>query len=222
MYLPPLLFDKTLTLAENVYQVIKQGILSYDIKPREYLVIGDIAKVYKISRTPVREALIRLESEGWVESDGRRGVKVTVPSADRVLQIAEVQAVLEAYVARRAAETFTDEDIVRAEKILDEMKETMLLGGREQARLVGVKFHRFLAEKTGNQYLNTTICELEQTVSRVTQLIWHGDAPIEKSHQQHQEILNAIKERDAARAERLMFQHTTWYEEELKVALRHL
>ena len=112
MNLPALIESKAASLTERVFDTLKQGILSLHIKPREYLVIGDIAKEYSVSRTPVREALIKLEQEGWLESDGRRGARVTVPSAEVILEAIEVQSVLEGYMVRRATALVTDEDIL--------------------------------------------------------------------------------------------------------------
>ena len=120
MNLPALIESKAASLTERVFDTLKQGILSLHIKPREYLVIGDIAKEYSVSRTPVREALIKLEQEGWLESDGRRGARVTVPSAEVILEAIEVQSVLEGYMVRRATALVTDEDIQQLSAILDQ------------------------------------------------------------------------------------------------------
>ena len=109
MSLPPLPKNESFTLTERVFQALKQGILSLAIKPREYLIIGNVAKAYGISRTPVREALIMLEREGWVENDGRRGARVTAPSATAILELVEIQGVLEGYITRRATEILSDD-----------------------------------------------------------------------------------------------------------------
>ena len=68
MMLPALIANDAYSLTEQVFHTLKQGILSLQIKPREYLIIGDIAESYGLSRTPVREALIMLEREGWVKA----------------------------------------------------------------------------------------------------------------------------------------------------------
>lgn len=223
MSLPLLPENGEYTLTEKVFEALKKGILSLEIKPREYLVIGDVAKEYHISRTPVREAMIMLEKEGWVENDGRRGAKVTVPSAKTILELIEIQGVLEGYIARRAAELFSEADIQSAEAILNEAEEAIQVGDHQYGRLLGEKFHAFLAEKVANQRLQTTIEQLEEHVRRVRPLIWHqGEAPIEQSAEHHRKILNAIKEGNAVQAEKLMFHHTVWFEEELTVTLRYM
>ena len=223
MSLPPVPEGDEYSLTEKVFEALKGGILSLEIKPREYLVIGDVAKHYGISRTPVREALIMLEREGWVEQDGRRGARVTAPSVRTILELIEIQGVLEGYVARRATQVLSANDIAQAEAILDDAEAAMRAGKPKKSRLMGVNFHALLAEKVGNQRLRTTIEQIEEHVRRVRPLIWHqGDAPIEESTQHHRQILNAIKERNAAKADELMFHHTVWFEEELATALQHV
>jgi DNA-binding GntR family transcriptional regulator len=224
MALPPLSDIEEISLTERVFEALKKGILSLEIKPREYLVIGDVAKEYGISRTPVREAIIMLEKEGWVENDGRRGAKVTVPSTKTILELVEVQAVLEGYMARRAAESLTDAEIQQAEALLDEAESAMRAGNVKRSRLLSEEFHHvFLAEKVGNQRLRAMVEQIEEHVKRVRPLLWHrGEAPVEQSAQQHRAILNALKERNAAKAEELMFHHTVWFEEELATALQHM
>ena len=73
MPLSPLSPACNVSLTERVYASLKEAILSLKVRPRDYLIIGEVAKHYNISRTPVREALILLEQEGWVEHEGRRG-----------------------------------------------------------------------------------------------------------------------------------------------------
>ncbi len=223
MALPPLLEIEGYTLTEKVYETLKKGILSLKIKPREYLVIGDVAKEYGISRTPVREALIMLERDGWVESDGRRGARVTAPSVQAIMELIEIQGVLEGYVARRAAEQFSEADLQYAQAVLDEADQALQAGDHPRSRQLGVKFHNLLAEKVGNQRLRATIEQLEEHVRRIRPLIWHkGEAPIEQSAQHHRAVLEAIQSRDGLKAEKLMFHHTVWFEEELAATLQRV
>ncbi len=220
MLLPDLLENASFSLTEQVFHTLKQGILSLQIKPREHLIIGDIAEYYGLSRTPVREALIMLERDGWVESDGRRGAKVTVPSAESILHIIEMEAVLEGYVARRAAELLTDAELADIEKLLDDADLLVQQGKVAACLQLGVRFHELLAKPLANPRLSAEISALTQHVDRVRPLVWRKDrAPIAESAEQHRAVFNALRARDAASAERLMFHHTLWYEKELSDAL---
>ncbi|MEM9004520.1 MAG: GntR family transcriptional regulator [Cyanobacteria bacterium P01_F01_bin.86] len=216
MNLPTLIKNETLSLTECVFYTLKQGIMSLHIKPREYLVIGDIAKEYGVSRTPVREALILLEKEGWLESDGRRGARVTVPSTDVILEAIEVQSALEGYVVRRATTLVTDEDMQKLTAILDQADQEIATGQPQKAHQTGNLFHQYLANTVGNRKLKAEIAQLQEHIDRVRPLIWkHAIIPVEISAQQHREILSAIQDRNAMKAEELMIYHTVWYEKKL-------
>ena len=213
MFLPPLSDEENLSLTKQIYYGLKQAILSSQIKPREYLVIGDIANYYGISRTPVREAIIMLEREGWVIQDARRGAKVIVPSSKDIIEVLEMQMILEGFVARKAAEKMGEEDIAEADRILQESENALEAGDEERCRQLGAKFHNYISQFVENKQIIHTITKLQDQVDRVRFLVFHeGKAPVKTSAQQHRSILNAIKERNSVKAEELMFHHITWFE----------
>lgn len=223
MPLPPLSNDLTSTLTERVYSSLKEAILSLKVRPRDYLIIGEVAKHYNISRTPVREAIILLEQEGWVENEGRRGARVTVPSVQQVMEIIEMQAVLESYVVRQATPKVTDLDILHLGDILTEAEKALAQGSLDLSADLGNQFHDTLAIKVGNQRIAAQIIQLREHMARVRPLIWSVDqAPGQESARQHRQILQAITDRDPMTAESLMMKHTLWFEAELAAALEHV
>ena len=223
MNYPDLPEQKDLSLAEKVYQALKMGILSMNIKPREALFIGDIADYYQISRTPVREALISLEKEGWVKTDGRRGARVIIPSPKSVMEMVEVYAVLEAHTAKQAAEVLRSEDILQLKEILDRAESEIINKDETAYHIIGDTFHKHIHFLVGNQYIRSMVEELDEQVVRFRQLLLNkGYAPMEISAQQHREILSAIENRDGQRAFDLMYKHTLWYEEEIFQVVNNL
>ena len=209
-----------LSLADKVFVVLKQNILALTIKPREYLVIREIAARYGISPTPVREAFIRLEREGWLRIDGRRGAQVILPSAQTLLEIVETEAALEAHIARRAAEIITDEHLGVLAQLLAAADAALAADQFVRCREVGEEFHGLLYTIVGNDYLARTIHNLEEQVMRIRTLLWNVDkAPIVDSARQHHEILAALQQRDPDAAYRAMYHHTVWYEKKLVTTL---
>jgi GntR family transcriptional regulator, rspAB operon transcriptional repressor len=209
-----------LSLADKVFLVLKQNILTLAIKPREYLVIREIAARYGISPTPVREAFIRLEREGWLRIDGRRGAQVILPSAQTLLEIVETEAALEAHIARRAAEIITDEQLCALAQLLAEADAALAADQFVRCREMGEEFHRWLYTIVGNDYLAHTIHGLEEQVMRIRTLLWNVDkAPVVDSARQHHEILAALQQRDPDAAYRAMYHHTVWYEKKLVTTL---
>jgi len=223
MILPPLLDKTEYSLTEQVFHTLRQAILTLQLKPREHLIIGDVADHYSISRTPVREALIMLEQEGWVISDGRRGAQVTAPSEADLLEVIELQAILEAHVAKRAATLLTDQDIKALDALLKKSDQLLKRGDEDGRRMLSKEFHRRLADSVGNSRLTEQIRSYEEYIERVWPLVWRsGDAPPEESSRQHWQIYQALKSRNAVEAEQLMFHHTVWYEKELSAAVKYL
>ncbi|MCI0678032.1 MAG: GntR family transcriptional regulator, partial [Actinobacteria bacterium] len=93
-----------------VYVAIREAIVSKEIAPGTPVSEARLARDLQVSKTPVREALLRLQSVGLIELDGSRGVRVVNPSRSRVAQAYEIRGVLEAGVARLAAERASDEE----------------------------------------------------------------------------------------------------------------
>jgi DNA-binding GntR family transcriptional regulator len=220
MELPELPGGEGLSLADKVFAVLKRDILSLDIKPREYLVIREIAARYGVSPTPVREAFIRLEREGWLRIDGRRGAQVILPSTETLLEIVETEAALEAHVARRAAELISDEQLLELESILTDADAALAEGQYVRCRELGDQFHYRLYAIVGNTYLQNTIIALEEQMTRIRTLLWNVDmAPVVDSARHHHEILAALQRREPDAAYQAMYHHTVWYEEKLVTAL---
>jgi GntR family transcriptional regulator, rspAB operon transcriptional repressor len=223
MILSDLPQNEDLSLSDKVFEALKQGILSLDIKPREYLLIRELAEYYDISRTPVREALIRLEHEGWVENDGRRGAKVVIPSSATVLEVVEIQAALESDIAYRAVRVLTDDQLGELDETLIESEKCVAEGDANGWQSSSTKFHRILSDAVGNRYMQNMIRELEDRVIRVRLMLWHkGSAPADVSLRQHREILDAIRSHNPEEAYRLMYHHTMWFEEELAAMYKNL
>lgn len=223
MNYPELPEQTDLSLAEKVYYALKIGILSMVIKPREALFIGDIADYYQISRTPVREALISLENEGWLKIDGRRGARVIIPSPKTVLEMVETQAVLEAHIAKQAAEKLNSEEIQLLNKILEKAEKEITNNNENAYHELGDSFHKQIHILVGNQYIQSIVQELEEQVIRFRQLLLNkGYAPMNISAQQHRKIMSAIQEGDGQLAYDLMYKHTLWYEEEIFQVVNNL
>lgn len=216
MAYPPLPIDTTQSLTERVYRALKNGILAFEIKPREHLIIGTVARHYGISRTPVREALILLQNEGWVELRGVRGAMVVVPSTKTIKDVIQVKMVLEGYVMRETVKIITAEQLQEIESILDASERALAEGELEKSEYLGSLFHTYMVDLLGNQVLKATIHHLQDQVDRVRPLIWtSGSRMLEQSAEQHREMLKAVREQDASKAEHLIFEHTIWFENKL-------
>ncbi|MEO1134747.1 MAG: FCD domain-containing protein, partial [Cyanobacteria bacterium J06639_1] len=113
-------------------------------------------------------------------------------------------------------------DFQALESLLKSADRAIANGEQILGRSLGEEFHRYLANKVGNQRLRSHIEQMQEHVDRVRPLIWQkGLAPIERSAQQHWQIFHALKRGDAHKAEALMTEHTIWFEAELAAALQY-
>lgn len=112
--------DASFSLKDHIYRVLKDSIMELDIYNPEVSLRMDerrLAESLGISRTPVREALMRLEQEGFVETRARRGVFIQRKSLEEILEMITVWAALESMAARLACAEATDEEIAELRKI---------------------------------------------------------------------------------------------------------
>src|SRR5262245_39268608 len=114
---------EVVSLRDRAYERIKNEILKLGFGPGQFLSIGELAKQLEVSRTPVRDALLRLEREGWVRVLPFKGAYVAEITVKDVEDIFELLIVLEGQMAKSAAEKFTAADVAKAETLLARSQE---------------------------------------------------------------------------------------------------
>ncbi|MHB1684831.1 MAG: GntR family transcriptional regulator, partial [Bacilli bacterium] len=139
------------TITEEIYQDLKMGILESKFAPQEHLVERRLATMYGVSKTPVREALTRLEKEGLVKFTSLKGAVVRQLNKSEIIQILDIREYLDALAGFKAAELRSNDDLIRmgtihadSELVLDNIAEFQKLD-----RL----FHRTIREASGNNLL---------------------------------------------------------------------
>lgn len=189
----------------GVYERLRDDIVSRRLEVGASLVETDLADRYGTSRTPVREALRRLEQDGLLER-GRRGLQVRTPSPEEILEIYEVRIDLEALAAALAAERRTPLDMVRLEAAAATMEATATDDPVAMAT-ANHGFHERLCEAAHNATLLDVNGRLLTHLTRYpsTTLVWPGRW--EAVLAEHRELIERITGRDAAGARTLMERH---------------
>ena len=199
-------------LSDQVYDVLRAAILSGELKPNERLVERELANRLKISRTPIREAISRLDQEGYVAALPTRGVIVNSFTVAQVEEMYGIRAVLEGYAARRAAVLISAPDIEELEEICAQSH--LLLSGdrseQQQIRAImklNARFHDVLEQASGSDRLHRLIDGLRPPILtyRVAALRTHPER--ERSTIEHYRIVQALKAGDVDGVERMMRQH---------------
>ncbi len=194
-------------LYQEVATRLRERIFAHEIPPGTWIDEQTLAAEYGISRTPFREALKVLASEGMVTLKPRRGAYVTEVSDRDLDDIFPVLALLEARCAHEATERARPEDIRRLDVIHDTLEKHAAAGNLDRFFEANQDFHRALLDLAGNRWLEQVIQDLRRVLrlTRHHSLLARGR--VTESLHEHREILAAIRSRDAERAGELMRAH---------------
>lgn len=184
------------SLEEHVYELIKQDILSGRLAPGTQLVEARLAEEFGVSKTPVREALIRLRLDGLVDIERFRGARVIRPSLTDVKEIFQLRRWIESGIAVSIAEQ-------RPKEILDQLRKnirttrTALREGREDDYLAAIReFDHILAAGTGNTRAARILLDLYNIFAVIGAATLLAPGRRERSIAEHQRIYEAISAGD--------------------------
>lgn len=195
-------------LRDQVYDILKRRIILREIRPGKKINEEELAESLGVSRTPIRETLLRLEHEGIVEIIPRRGAFVVSQSNKKVIDLLHVREVLEGLVARLATENMNQELMDRLQLCLKEISAT----DKRDDRLLkytpaDVEFHALLLEACDNDLLKGMM----ETVNAHLQMVRLRTVGLpgrpEQTVREHYEILEAIEQETPVRAEKSMRNH---------------
>ena len=195
------------SLRGKVYDRIREDILNGVYKEHEELKEATLGKMMEVSRTPVREALRQLELEGLVEIIPNKGARVTGITKKDIEDIYQIRYLLEGLSARWATEHVTEE-------LIDKMEETLYLtefhakkGNYLQVFELDSQFHELMYEASGSKMLNHILSDFHMYVTRIRKTTLASDSRSKNSTEEHRAILEAIKERNAEKAEECAHNH---------------
>ncbi len=187
------------------YGALRQAIIEQQLRPGTKLPEDEIGASFGISRTLVRQALARLHADGLVDTGGKRTATVARPSLDEAKEIFEVRRCLERQVVHLVIERWRPEN----GSILEgHVREETAAAGQDPAvaiRLAG-EFHLKLAEMSGNRLLLRYLTEVVSRCSLILAVFGRPHSS-ECAINEHQEIIDALRSRDAERAVAIMDEH---------------
>jgi GntR family transcriptional regulator, rspAB operon transcriptional repressor len=190
-----------------VYEELKSAIVDLRLAPGDPLREATLADQLGVSKTPIREALTRLEQEGLVETTSFKGAVVTGYSRQDLIEIYELRELLENAAARTAAESMADADRDRLDRICRESRK--LKKNHDAAGLAALisAFDDVLFEQVRNSRIRALIENLRAHLTRIGHLTAEIPGRIEASVDEHEKIVQAIAARDPELAERQMREH---------------
>ncbi len=197
--------DKQSKYSDIVYDLLKKDILNRRFEPKDKLSETALAKLYNVSRTPVREALHKLEKEGLVVklSDGYH---VNFLTKEQILKLFEVRSILEGLAAEKAA---INRDPELLKKLRDTAEEFKKINKNDPlaAAQVNTVFHDIIADLSGNEYLRDILKDIRNKLAIVRIDLFASTNRIEQEIEEHWRIYQAIEKGDPEEARKAAMEH---------------
>lgn len=202
-----------MALSDDAYVAIKRMIVTVELPPDAALDENELQSQLNIGRTPIREAILRLQRDQFVRVVPRRGVFVTSVDVDDLTLLFETRSVIEPYAARLAAERGSPD-------IWDRMEKHLAAGSspNEPDKALGVDrhCHELMWEAGQNRFLTDTLDMLYAQSERVWYLFVRDVLDIHDILGEHQELLELFRKGDSDRAARLMAEHVRQFHDEIR------
>lgn len=189
------------------YVAIKEAILTFKFIPGQPLVESNLASMLKISKTPVRDALLRLEKEGLVVKSPFKGAVVAELTPQSMVELFQVRSALEGLAIRLTINNIIDDQVAQLEKIMDDYSTFAEQNKVDEAAHSNRLFHELLISWANNDLLQQFLSNLEDHMRRYRTLSIYQMGRLEKSVAEHRAIMKAIQARDAYQAELAMRDH---------------
>jgi DNA-binding GntR family transcriptional regulator len=195
------------TTAYRICEVLREAIVSTQIRPGDALSAADIARQLGVSRQPVREAFIMLAERGLVDVVPQRGTFVLKISMKAVRNAQFVREAIEVAVARRACQVHAESDISAIRSLVASQKEAFAAGDHRHFLRLDEAFHQRIAEAAQRAQARKSIEAVKAQLDRVRFLSLPMTSHMRNILEEHEAILAALVARDADEAEQVMRQH---------------
>lgn len=200
----------------QIVDSITGAIVEKRLMPGTKLVEQQIADVFSVSRTVVRQALNRLSRDRLVTLEPARGAFVAMPSIEEARQVFQVRRLVEGGMARQLAQEITDQQIEQLHAHLRDERHAVSRNDVSGRTRLLADFHVVLARLMGNEVLADLIADLLSR-SQLIALMYQSGHSAEHSQAEHVHIVEALAKRDGRAAARLMEQHITSVERNLRL-----
>ncbi len=214
MELPERLANEPESLAEQAHRVLRQMIVRLDFAPGDVLKEDVLREQLGIGRTPIREALIRLQREHFVTVIPRRGMFVSRIEVEELSLLFETRAVLEPYAARLATVRGTDQQWDEMSETLKAITDPSLLA--EDQLALDRRCHEIMWSASGNKFISDTLDTLYAQSDRLWHLYLSDVADMAHAVEEHQSILAGLRRRDADVVANLVAAHVQSFDDQIR------
>lgn len=215
----PIKLDKYKPLREIVFETLREAIIQGRLRPGERMMEIQLAEEMGVSRTPVREAIRKLELEGFVVMVPRKGAYVAGISVKDIVDVFEVRAALEALAAGLAAERITGEEMEELERSLVQINEVSSRDSIDDIVALDSSFHDIIYRSSRNERLIQIVTHLQEQIHRFRTASLSQPGRTKWALDEHKKIVEAISDRNVELAQSLAREHIESAEQSMLNAL---
>lgn len=198
--------NNLLSVREHAYLYLKEMILEGEYKAGDRLIERELAGKLNISRTPIREALFRLESQGFVKTVPRKGVVVSNISENEVIEVFTILSSLEVLAVKLAAEKMDEDTKVELDQKIQELME-LELGAEENYNLEHIQMNRLINKASKSPKLFEILSSLIDFIHMAANMGYETPGRRKDSLREHIEIMKALRNQETELAEYFMRIH---------------
>ena len=196
-----------LTSSQDVYNSLREMIMNFELYPGSRVTESELAELFNVSRTPIRSAVQRLETEGYMTVLPKQGCFIRNIEIDELMQYYQVRKTLENTALELACTFMSDADLRELsdewdpENFMDRSDNADEMESRDES------FHIALAVGGGNTILTNYLIDLNRNIRVIRRIDFTNDPGIDRTYNEHYEICQHLLKRDLAAAQRSMLQH---------------
>jgi DNA-binding GntR family transcriptional regulator len=198
------------TVSQSVYSYLRKSIIDCKLKENQKINEQEIADIFQVSRTPVREAIAQLAAEGFIKIDHHRGAVVKSISSKEIRNILEVLEVLDELAILQAVDNLNAQDIRKLENLNGKMEKASQKREIEKYLNHNFEFHKIIWSSVSNDFLreNLSYChtQFKRYMSALSNYFQNFEH-LRKSMKDHEEILDRLKRKDKKSLKALISQH---------------
>jgi DNA-binding GntR family transcriptional regulator len=196
-----------LPLTVKAYHLLKRRIMDLRFRPGEILLVQSLAKELGISRTPVREAMVRLKQEGFVEEADGKKFKVSELTLISVLELHEIRQLLEGHAIKQVALNRTDAQVNFLTELTRQMEQALRVKDPDQFFAADLDFHAKIIKFCDNRALEELALQLTERIQRVRFLTLYVHRRLEETIDEHAKLLECIIRKDPRGAQKALNTH---------------
>lgn len=199
--------NEYLPLRDVVFNTLRKAILSGDLKPGERLMEKQLAEKMGVSRTPIREAIRKLELEGFVVMVPRKGAQVADITEKDIQDVLEVRGALEGLAVRLACENMNEEDLNHLKQAMNGFSKASKNEDIDIMIEKDVEFHDIIFKATKNEKLIQIVNNLREQIHRYRVAYLKSFDDLRAIEEEHEQIVHAIESKDSSLAEQVAAMH---------------